>query len=329
MHNEPESMCELWEVEPVETYLNSRLYHLEPVRMGSPLVESLTSYVARLADAHSVDPNALVKNEILPFLNRPYLYRDGRPDYNSLAALWKNSAVLNGTTTTTSNWVEVLEGLTMRPDLCFLTMLTWTNVLPPRGLVRRMRAWCPACYEEWRETSQVVYEPLLWAMECVRICPRHGQLLEQYCPNPACAHMQFPLPPRGQPGYCAWCHRWLGSSPSSNDYNSVIPMSEEWEWQQWVVKAVGELLAAASTLPVKPPREAIATTIAAYVNGTMRGNEFALARQLQISYATVREWQLQMEDKFGRIKKNVWPCICGDTYVKICYAYPFQKDVWP
>jgi hypothetical protein len=38
---------------------------------------------------------------------------------------------------------------------------------------------------------------------------------------------------------------------------------------------------------------------------------------------------LQMEDMFGRIKKNVWPCMCGDTYVKMYYAYPFHKNVWP
>ncbi len=36
-----------------------------------------------------------------------------------------------------------------------------------------------------------------------------------------------------------------------------------------------------------------------------------------------------MEDKFGRIKKKVWPCICGDTSAKMCYASLFQKDVWP
>ncbi len=43
------------------------------------------------------------------------------------------------------------------------------------------------------------------------------------------------------------------------------------------------------------------------------------------------DWQkiLQMEDRFGRIKKHIWPCICSDTYVKMHYAYPFQKNVWP
>jgi hypothetical protein len=291
MHNEPEIIGELWEVEPVETKLHSRLYHLEPVGIGSSLVESLTSYITRLANAHSVQPHALVRDEIIPLLNRSYLYRDGRPVHGNLSAFWKQSAVLNGITTLTSNWVEVLEWLTMRTDLRFLTMLFWNDVLPPRGLVRRVRAWCPVCYEEWRGAAQVVYEPLLWSLEVVGICPRHGQLLEQCCPNPACARIQFPLPSQCQPGYCAWCHRWLGNLPLHNGHNSVTPTSKELEWQRWVVNAVGELLAAAPSLPVKPGREAIATTIVAYVDGVMGGNELALARQLQRSYYTVREWQ--------------------------------------
>src|SRR5690242_8316156 len=117
MHNEPEIIGELWEVEPVETKLHSRLYHLEPVGIGSSLVESLTSYITRLADAHSVQPHTLVRDEIIPLLNRSYLYRDGHPVHGNLSAFWKQSAVLNGITTLTSNWVEVLEWLTMRTDL--------------------------------------------------------------------------------------------------------------------------------------------------------------------------------------------------------------------
>jgi hypothetical protein len=44
----------------------SHLYHLAPVGMGSALVESLTSYVARLADAHDVSIGTLVTREVLP-----------------------------------------------------------------------------------------------------------------------------------------------------------------------------------------------------------------------------------------------------------------------
>src|ERR1700704_5056860 len=38
----------------------SRLYSLEPIGVGSAMVESLTGYVARLAEAHSVSVGDLV-----------------------------------------------------------------------------------------------------------------------------------------------------------------------------------------------------------------------------------------------------------------------------
>lgn len=37
----------------------SRLYRLEPVGIGTPYVESLTSYIARLAAEHCVTPKNL------------------------------------------------------------------------------------------------------------------------------------------------------------------------------------------------------------------------------------------------------------------------------
>ena len=63
----------------------SRLYHLEPIGIGTPLVESLTSYISRLAEAHCVSPKSLVINEILPVLGREY---KARSDYQYVNRLW-------------------------------------------------------------------------------------------------------------------------------------------------------------------------------------------------------------------------------------------------
>jgi hypothetical protein len=56
-------LCELWGEEQIEIKPHSRLYHLEPIGVESPLVESLTSYIIRLSENHSVYP--LIPN---PFL---------------------------------------------------------------------------------------------------------------------------------------------------------------------------------------------------------------------------------------------------------------------
>jgi len=47
----------------------TRLYHLEPIGVGTPVVESLTGYVMRLAEAHCVSTSALVTGEVLPAMN--------------------------------------------------------------------------------------------------------------------------------------------------------------------------------------------------------------------------------------------------------------------
>jgi TniQ len=44
----------------------SYLYHLPPLGVGTQMVESLTGYLCRLAEAHSVPASVLVRRELLP-----------------------------------------------------------------------------------------------------------------------------------------------------------------------------------------------------------------------------------------------------------------------
>src|SRR3982074_3360598 len=49
----------------------SRLYSLEPIGIGTPEVESLSSYLNRLAQAHCVTVSALIAHELLPHIGTP------------------------------------------------------------------------------------------------------------------------------------------------------------------------------------------------------------------------------------------------------------------
>src|SRR5947209_19690784 len=114
-------LCEVWEEELSAPYTWSKLYYLEPIGIRTPVVESLTSYISRLAHAHSVLLRTLVTDEILPHVIRTHLYQEGQPVYDHLTTFWKRSAMLNGTCSTTVNWVSTLAQLTQRNDLRFLT----------------------------------------------------------------------------------------------------------------------------------------------------------------------------------------------------------------
>ncbi|WP_442949906.1 TniQ family protein [Nostoc sp.] len=89
--------------------------------------------------------------------------------------------------------------MTLRNDLQFLTLLTWSELLPSNNLLRSIRAWCPTCYEERRTTSQLVFEHLLWSLDVVKVCPHHHQKLSQKCPH--CCQTNYLLAWRSRPGY--------------------------------------------------------------------------------------------------------------------------------
>src|SRR5436305_1836548 len=159
---------------------HSRLYHLSPIGVSTPLVESLTSYIARLSAAHSVHPRSLLLVEVAPYLSALAHARTNELKRGAVSRLLATSALWNGTTGSARNMVEGLTQLTERQDLHLLTLLPLAEVFSHRKLFRRSRAWCSRCFETWRLASLPVYEPLLWCLECVCICHIHEQRL-QWC----------------------------------------------------------------------------------------------------------------------------------------------------
>src|SRR5437773_12359113 len=55
-----------WDISYITIPKRSYLYSLPPIGIGTPAVESLTGYVARLAEAHAVCAGALVNHVLLP-----------------------------------------------------------------------------------------------------------------------------------------------------------------------------------------------------------------------------------------------------------------------
>jgi hypothetical protein len=157
----------------------SRLYCMSPVGIGTPVVESHTSYLVRLAEAHCVSVKTLLVREVLPAFGRNYLRHSQE---NILTSFWSNNAPsLNGILEWAQDSVRVIGSLTLRDDLRFTTMLSWAGVLPTRGLIRRTRAWCPLCYDEQRRQNRIVYDPLLWGLEAVSVCLVHHSPLSTCC----------------------------------------------------------------------------------------------------------------------------------------------------
>jgi hypothetical protein len=280
----PLPVYETWDISPLELPPRSRLYCMEPVGLGTPMVESITGYTARLTEAYSVHTATLVALEILPKSGLPYLA--GQQE-KVAGTFWRKSVALNGTGEWATNWVQTLEALTMRTELRELTALTWASVLSPRGLLKRTRAWCPRCYQDWHSAGTTLYDPLIWAFKVITFCLHHECSLIARCPHEGCQKEMPPLAPRTRPGFCARCDQWLGL-PASATSRQHVDISGE---RQWTWDSVAGLLSATHCLKVDdaPPKARIAEALGAYLDRAAGGDPRELARLCDLSPRSMRD----------------------------------------
>ena len=105
-----------------------------------------------------------------------------------------------------------------------------------------------------------VYEPLLWTLKPVTLCPVHQQLLAFVCPF--CKLQNGVSDPRTRPGHCSRCGQWLARRHTATVFpdNRALP-KDGLSWGKWVATVLGEILAAAPRLSFAPSRDDIAQMI--------------------------------------------------------------------
>lgn len=217
---------ELWDLQKPTVMSRSRLFHLEPIGIGTLFVESLSGYIVRLANYHCVTVRQLIIKEIVPLM-----WQKGFPTFrwrsriNQLfkpdSSLIKNNEVRGILAETL---IQSLEELTLRQDLKDLSLLREAASIINDRHMRKYHAWCPRCLEEWRHSKRVIFMPLIWLVEALCVCPQHRQQrLIDKCPS---CQRQFPvITARLYLGFCPNCHSWLGSCSqfsNSQETDSLI-----------------------------------------------------------------------------------------------------------
>lgn len=273
-------MDELWELPESSIQRCSVLHYLNLVGINTPYVESLTSHISRLAEAHSLYPGVLMERGIAPLIAKQYTG-------GNLHTIYNHTCALNGTGVMASDLVQALNDLTGHRQLHLLTMLPWAEVLPQRELLHPFRFWCPQCYEENRISDSEIYEPLLWSLKIVKICPIHHQPLFNLCPH--CGQTNYLLSWRSRVGHCSKCEKWLGTSSSDSLYEKHSLLEAEMQWLVWAANAAGELIAASSQSG-RITRESIAKSLGSCISRFTEGNIAEFARLIQVPKNTVWLW---------------------------------------
>ena len=255
----------------------SRLYHLEPLGVGTEQVESLTSYITRLAKAYCVTTDILVSKVILPCLGKEEIISSAERSQWIYSFMDRGSCI-NGFSPLAAQCVQSLEILTSTMNLRYLTMLPWQEVISNQGMIRLRVAWCPRCYKEQRQASQPIYDQLLWVLSDVYSCPRHEQWLVIACPN--CQKAIPALNRVASPGYCPFCHQWLGILPVGKRTQLIGGTRESLHKELWRTQQIGALLAYAPLQPHPPSREQIAIMLRYCADRDFAGSVRKLANMM-------------------------------------------------
>jgi DNA-binding phage protein len=211
----------------------SQLYSLVPCQIGTVFRESLTGYINRLAETHHVSARALMGEVIAPRLEEQLL-----PAAPLAVFISQGMMGLNGRGVLGQSCAAILERLTVQTDVHRLTLSWWVGDLSPRRQLRVTPAWCTTCLFEWKSNGYPIYQPLLWMLQMVAICPQHGNLLMERCPH---CHKRPKVigTTKARLGACTHCAGWLGAR-SQAQHEEELP-DELITWQRWLIHALEEL----------------------------------------------------------------------------------------
>jgi transcriptional regulator with XRE-family HTH domain len=269
-----------WDIESPSLPARSRLFRLEPIGIGTAEVESLTSYIARLAEAHCASPRQLLCEEILAPAGKHTAHYSASPLFsgeyiNSMGCL----AELTATT---------LEHLTIQRGLHVMTMLPWRNILSQQQLIKAKKAWCATCYQERARAGGTMYDSLIWMLKSVLTCQKHREQLSHVCPH--CSR-HLPLLSRFyRPGHCSRCQRWLGVTNNSKAKRSDgRPAPTEGLKQRLsFVDIIGELLSVSPSFTSTLTIENFRANLSQYIKDNACGSINLFSDYVQIWSGTIR-----------------------------------------
>ena len=177
-----------------------RLYQIFPYGVGTPEVESFSSFLLRLATLHALSPN-----ELLSVLQSRF-----GVDYNRVDERVRSDFViprlahLVRPTEFSKLLVELVQMATGVTCLRETTLLALGRDFGrQKAVFRNDLAWCPLCLEEQHKAGQSAHLHLVWSFQDYEYCHAHQCEVIDRCPN--CNAKQNTLRLRHSIGRCTVC----------------------------------------------------------------------------------------------------------------------------
>jgi hypothetical protein len=222
----------VYSVYELNLHTRSILYNIEPIGLGTGQVESLSSYLIRVAYEHNITVGHLFNKMVFPHMNKNYLERSSNYGGNRF---YEGAKTINGYMENAIELVGILEKLTSRNDLSNLTLLKLKKFISLRNLLKDSLAWCPDCIENWISGKKVIYYPLIWLLKPIKICKEHNRFLIDRCH--VCNRTVDILRRQMIPGYCPNCYSILSIDNERRRINQT-----EMNWEIFVYENMEDLL---------------------------------------------------------------------------------------
>jgi hypothetical protein len=268
--------------------LPQSLISVSPIGVGTPMGESLMSFMIRLSEA-----NQIKLSELIRFISgRAKLQRNtrGHVDNSLLASINSGGEIA-------MRVLEAIEYYTGLEDLHLLTMYRWITLFSD-GILHQERLFAPL--------DESNYEPLLYAVSPVFWTPE-GLPLERYCHG--CMHVASVARQGLKIRKCPKCGSELNQYHTINagkpdKYTTAHQNYNDIDYSVWVAKAVGDMIAYTEDTSAFSFADAFFNHLEYFGLKTAKD----AAKALSISHISVGKW----------LNEGVRPRF--DQFLNICYC---------
>ena len=264
------------------------LYGRVPLGVGTPFVESLTSFMGRLAMARHLTLGSVFKHLIGPIMPRNAV----REDVRSSRPATIGGITCDGLGKPAEDVTTALTNLTGLENLSLHTMLPWRPLISStnsRTLRYGQKRWCALCLAQWRARGSEFWEPLLWRMTMVRRCPTHRTPFSDVCPR--CESSQGLLQEMIPFGNCRKCGHYLEmGDPWTRTGSEPCLEEEEARREWWMSVEVGRLLAFQGTVSAYANPEGFPLMLKKSASSEGYGSIQDLARFLGVAGCVAKDW---------------------------------------